>query len=112
MKKTEIARKIEAWMKRNKLHTDSRIYFGGKAWNYDSSGTKSIIEDVKATEYFQYGNDDTISLSFEGGLYRVMNYHWERPHLAELHTELFELLQSYGYYAELGNAWNLALYEV
>ena len=48
MKKYEIARKIEAWMKKNELQTDSRIYFGNKAWCYNSSGVKKVIEDIKA----------------------------------------------------------------
>ena len=110
MKKYEIARKIEAWMKKNELHTDSRIYFNGNAWDYNSRGEKSIVEDVKATDFFQYGNNDTISMSFEGGMYRVMNYFWERPNTNKLHNEFMDLIGGYGYYFELGNAWNLSLY--
>ena len=110
MKKYEIARKIEAWMKKNKLQTDSRIYFNGNAWNYNSSGVKSIVEDVKATDFFEYGNNDTISMSFEGGMYGVMNA-YDLPRCNELRDEFEDMLSAFGYYAELGNAWNLALYE-
>ena len=107
-----MARKIASWMRRNDLHTDSRIYFNDKAWDYDSSGNKTTLLDIKATDYFEYGNNDTISISFEGGLYRVMNYHWEGKGLGKLHKDFHDLVHSYGYYAELGNAWNLALYKI
>ena len=110
MKKYEIARKIEAWMKKNELQTDRRIYFGNKAWCYNSSGVKKIIEDIKATDIVEYGNNDTITMSFEGGMYRVVNYHWERPEMNKLYNEFMDLVGGYGYYFELGNAWNLALY--
>ena len=110
MKKYEIARKIEAWMKKNELQTDSRIYFGNKAWCYNSSGVKKIIEDIKATDIVEYGNNDTITMSFEGGMYRVVNYHWERPEMNKLYNEFMDLVGGYGYYHELGNAWNLSLY--
>ena len=111
MKKYEIARKIEAWMKKNELQTDSRIYFGNKAWCYNSSGVKTVIEDIKATDYVEYGNNDTITMSFEGGMYSAMNYWWEQPRMNKLHNEFMDLIGGYGYYHELGNAWNLSLYQ-
>jgi len=112
MKKVAIAKKIEQWMDSNNLLSDTRIYYSGKALDFDSSGKKTIIEDVLGSEYFEYSNDDTVSMSFEGGLYGVMNAHWENKRLGNLHTEFVNLLEGCGYYAELGNAWNLSLYKI
>ena len=43
-------------------------------------------------------------------MYRVVNYHWERPEMNKLYNEFMDLVGGYGYYFELGNAWNLSLY--
>ncbi len=111
MKKYEIATKIESWLKKNKLTGMVRIYFNNKCWCwYD--GRKKVIEDIKATEYFEYGNDDTISMSFEGELYEVLNYHCDDKRWERLEDEFTTLLNSYGYYFELGNAWNLSVYKI
>ena len=107
MKKYAIARKIEAFMKKYDLLTDSRIYFNKKCWEYGSNGNKTVLEDMVGSDYFRYANDDTISMSFEGGLYNVMNY---GPF--DVREAFQDMLAEYGYYAELGNAWNLALYEI
>jgi len=112
MNKTNIAKKIESWMKRNGLLTDTRIYFDNKAWNYDSSGNRSIIKDVKATDYFQYGNDDTVSMSFDGGgLHRVLECGWSTEHGRKLLGEFNDLIDSLGVWYERGNSWNLSIYE-
>ena len=107
MKKYAIAKKIESFMKKNDLLTDSRIYFNNKCWNYTGSGNKTVLEDIVGSQFFHYANDDTISMSFEGGLSRVMNHGpWE------LREAFQDLIGEYGYYAELGNHWNLALYKI
>jgi len=107
MRKYAIARKIEAFCKKYDLLTDTRIYFNKKCWDYSSSGNKTVLEDIVGSDYFDYANDDTISMSFEGGLYRVMNYG-----SFDVRDAFQDMLAEYGYYAELGNAWNLALYEI
>jgi hypothetical protein len=107
MKKYEIAKKIEAFCKKHDLLTDTRIYFNKKCWNYNSSGNKTVLEDIVGSDYFDYANDDTISMTFEGGLYHVMNYgSWD------VREAFQDMIAEYGYYAELGNAWNLALYKI
>ena len=107
MRKYEIAKKIEAFMKKHDLLTDTRIYFNKKCWDYNSSGNKTVLEDIVGSQFFHYANDDTISMSFEGGLYHVMNYgSWD------VREAFQDMLAEYDYYAELGNAWNLALYKI
>ena len=110
MKKVEMVRMIESWIKKNGLTRDVRIYFNNKCfcW-YD--GSKKIIEDIKGSDYFKYANDETISMSFEGPLHSVFNEHWCNKTYEALENEFDEFLEGYGYYYELGNAWNLSVYE-
>jgi hypothetical protein len=106
MKKVKIAKAIEAYLYKHDLNQDVRIYFSNKCWDYNSWGMKTIIEDIKASDYFEYANNDTISMSFEGGLYDVLNMHTG--------VALFNKwckLDFGGYYPELGNAWNLTFYK-
>lgn len=107
MNKSKVAKTIERFLKKHDLDSDVRIYFSGKCWDYDSSGNKTVIEDIKASEYFDYANDDTISMSFEGGLHDVLNMGYGGYEL----FEEFNALDFDGHFFELGNAWNLSFYE-
>lgn len=70
-------------------------------------GTETV-DDSDVADYFEYYNRDTLSMSFDGDIYDVFNYDLF-PSLLE---KFDKLLESYGLYYELGNAWNLALYEI
>ena len=106
MKKVKVAKTIERFIRKHKLDTDVRIYFSNKAWDYDSFGKKTILKDIKASDYFDYANDKTISMTFEGALYSALNmdYGYEL-------FEKFNDLDFDGHYFELGNAWNLAFFK-
>ena len=106
MKKTKVAKTIEKFIRKHELDSDVRIYFSNKCWDYDSSGRKTVIEDIKASDYFEYANDDTISMSFEGGLYDALNMTYGYGLFEE-----FNALDFDGHYFELGNAWNLSFCE-
>jgi len=119
-KQTEIARAIERWCykyaedRENNLYhplSDGRIYFNGKAWNYNSQGRKNVIEDIRASEYFEYADDALVNMTFEGRLYEILNYHWSEEWLGRLQSEFLELLEGFNCWYELGNAWNLTIYE-
>ena len=107
MKKYEVAKRIERFMKKYGLDYDVRIYFNNIAWDYDSSHNKTVMKDIKGSEYFEYANDDTISMSFEGQLFDALNMY-------DGYTlyEEFDDLDFDGHYFEMGNAWNLAFYPV
>jgi len=107
MKKMEIARKIVSWMRRNGLLTDTCIYFNNKRWLFDSNGNKTTEVDIDVEDYLEYGNKDTICMSFEGGLYNVLNYGYDSKRLDKLEQEFSAILKSYGHYYEMGHAWNL-----
>ncbi len=107
MKKTEIARKIETIFKKYGLG-DTRIYFNNKAWDYDSNGVKTIIEDIKGSDCNEYSNDDTITATFEGGVYMAFFDYRD----FSIEEELINMLEPYGYYYELGNQWNFTLHKI
>lgn len=114
------AKEIYDWCKKKHLWSDIIIYFNGKAWKSDEdwSGVKGKkigedlyeFEDRNPCDYFEYGNPNTLSMSFEGPLYDVLNgycYGWTR-----LEDEFLKLFEKHGYYYELGYAWSLSAYEI
>ncbi len=106
MKKVKIAKTIEKFLKKHDADYDVRIYFSNKCWDYNSAGKKTIINDIKASDYFEYANDDTISMSFEGHFYHIMNMTYSYDEFNEWCELDFD-----GYYMELGNAWNGSFYK-
>ena len=114
-----LAKEIYDWCVERHLWDDNIIYFNGKAWSTsarwgDVYGKKIGDElyeyvDKNPKDYFEYGNPDTLSMSFEGLLYDVLNGYWYGGRRQEEFSKIFE---KYGYYYELGNAWNLSAYEI
>ena len=102
-----LALDIESFIRKHELSSDLCIYFQGNKWCYDSYGKKTISKG-KASNSFEWANDKTLSMTFEGPFYDVM----EGYHGIELEQKFSKLLQKYGYYYERGNAWNLTLFEV
>ena len=49
-------------------------------------------------------------MSFEGPLYDVLNAYV--PGWVKKEDEFRKLFEKYGFYYELGNAWNLSAYEI
>jgi len=82
------------------------IYFDNK--RLEHLGDEWVLKEGYSPDtYFEYCNLDTLSMSFEGPFYEVINYG-----LCNSLLEKFDkLIASYGYYYELGNSWNLSLYE-
>lgn len=113
----KLAKEIYLYCRQNHLWGDNIIYFDGKAWSsYDEwSGVqgKEIApelyeyENRNPRDYFEYCNPDTLSMSFEGSLYDVLNYGF-----GTTEEKLQEIFGKYGLYFELGNAWNLSAYEL
>ena len=102
---------------------DCTIYANGKRWIYgykfsedysEMTLTEKVEDNIDVKEYLEYCNPDTISIAFDGSsLYEVMNYHntsVENPE--SLIAEFNALCKEYGLYFDLGNSWNLSLYEI
>jgi len=107
-KNKQMADAIKKWMLKNNVAGDTRIYFNGKCYSsvgYGKDAKYETLQNMKASNYFDYANDDTVAISFEGAFYDVMNYS-----MGKIRDSFDKLIESFGYYYELGNAWNLSLY--
>lgn len=102
-----IAYKILELLLEYDCSTDVVFYFEGKRL-IETDKDWVIEEGYLGSDYTEYANDDTLTMTFEGPFFEVMNYGTNY----ELYDKFDKLLQSFGYYYELGNAWNLALYEI
>ena len=115
----EMAREIISFCKEHELWEDCIVYFNGKAWSTFSewAGAKGRqveegvfeYEDKNPCDYFEYGNPETLSMSFEGPLYDVLNcYVGGWTVIEEAFSAIFE---KHGCYYEMGHAWNLSACE-
>ena len=115
----QLATDIFNWLREHELWMDVAIYFNGKCWatsNKDDTEfcyneNKYFEYEADPKNYFEYVREPNIlSMSFEGGLYEVLNgyvYGWIR-----LEEEFRKIFEKYGLYFELGNAWNLSCFEI
>jgi hypothetical protein len=111
---------IYEWCKKHDLWGDNIIYFDEKAWSSSSEWAgvkgKKIADDLYEYEnknpcdYFEYGNPETLSMSFEGSLNYILNGYMRRSY--ELEEQFIKLFKKYDLYYEMGHAWNLAAYEM
>jgi len=99
----KVVRNIELWLIKNDMCDNVRIYFNNEAWDYDNKGKKSFIKDIKGTDYFEYANNETISMSFEGSLYEALNMTY-----GSAMYDSFNKIDFDGMYYELGHSWNLS----
>lgn len=121
----KIALAIYEWCKSYDLWGDNIIYFDGHAisnswhWGFDScdevlseeeDAPLYFYEEKNPRDYFEYVNPETLSMSFEGDLYSVLNAYC--PGWTKLEDEFRKLIESFGYYYEMGHAWNLTLYKM
>lgn len=114
-----LANDIYNWCIKHELWGDNCIYFNGKAWaswnewhGEQGSQLNERLYEYKnrnPKEYFEYANTETLSMSFEGPLYRVLNAY--TPGWVKLESEFGKLFEKYGLYFELGHAWNLSAFE-
>lgn len=114
-----LAKDIYKWCVKKHLWGDNIIYFNGKAWSSfpEWSGIRGnqIAENLYEYEgknpkdYFEYANPNTLSMSFEGPLYHVLNANV--PGWVKLEQQFGKVFEKHGCYYELGNAWNLSVFE-
>lgn len=105
----KLANDLKEFIMKNRLNIDVRIYFNNKCYDWIVYLKEpNIIEDIKGSSFFEYANDETVSMSFEGDLYDIINY-GELPSILEGFESVFE---KHGFYYELGNAWNLSAYQI
>lgn len=106
-----LANEIIAFLEAYHIASDVSIYYNGNVvrsrTEYDSeynvTYTWEKTNDVDPHDYFEYAAyDHILSMSFEGGLYDLLNYSGGRKM-----DKFMKIFEKYGLYYELGNAWNL-----
>ena len=116
-KEEKLAKDIIEWLLSKGIFDDTFIYVNGKRYGtYDGEGhynygTDSwndvyVEDDMNPKDYFEWAGP-YLSMSFEGPLYDALNYSWEYEVYQKWEEELTDIFKKYGYYFELGNAWNL-----
>lgn len=115
----ELATEIFNWLNDHEMWVDTQIYFNGKCWStMNKNGTEFCYNErryfeyeAEPKDYFEYvAEPNILSMSFEGGLYSVLNgymHGW-----VKLEEEFRNIFEKYGVYFELGNAWNLSCYKI
>lgn len=110
----ELANEIIAFLKKHGLQDSVCIYYNNKRWRIKSEylgdgkfSEEEIIEDnMNPFDYFEYANEKHIlSMSFEGGLYDVLNYTFGKRE-----EQFLAIFEKYDLCYELGNSWNLTVY--
>ena len=109
-----LAGEIVAFLKAYDIADGVSIYYNGDVirskTEYKNNGEYSYswvkTENVDPHKYFEYAAyDHILSMSFEGGLYDVLNYSG-----GSKLDKFMKIFERYGLYYELGNAWNLTCY--
>lgn len=77
------------WLVINEIETDTKFY---------------SIEDWKERNE-DYLNDSLLVLIYEGGLHTILNFGGDT-------LEFDNLIESFGFYYEMGNSWNLGFYPI
>lgn len=119
-KAEKCALEIIEWMMSHNLWIDTCIYVNGKRYSdygddghyhYDNTWDCVFCEDnMNPKNYFDWAGD-FLSMSFEGDFYDIINYNLSINYCDSYMKEFDAILKKYGKYYELGNAWNLSLYD-
>lgn len=116
-----LAEEIKQFLKDHYIANAVSIYYNGAVyrsdavWKFDEDPDKddeyvvvwNKTEGVYPNQYFGYVNPKHIlSMSFEGGLYNLLN------NGSKLEDSFYDIFEKYGLYFELGHSWNLTAYPI
>lgn len=101
------ADEVALFIIKNNYGYDTRIYFNDICYEL-SNNEITVLRNIKPSDYFEYANNDTVSMSFEGPLYNAMNGYSS----SKIYNTIESIFNKYGYYMEMGNAWNIAVYDL
>lgn len=115
--KESLAADIRQWCLKHDLWQNIRIFFDGKMLSSDPCSLNGIIaetlsedlylhEGVNPADFFDYVNPETLSMAFGNPLYYIVNAYSVDFEILE--DEFQSLFIPYGYYYQLGDAWNLS----
>lgn len=113
----KLADEIRAWLLERELWQDVTIYFNGKAFStsdmlqrrFAYNNPNDLIEyEANPADYVEYNSPDSITMTFEGPLYDLINYRFNSRDYEEFEA----LFRRYGLYFEQGYAWSLSTAEM
>ena len=89
------------------------FYYDNKRAKVDGKTGKLVVEEgFDPRDYFEYCNENTVSLSFDGSpLYDILNGYAGSRLLEVLDEGIRMVVEPFGLFYELGNAWNLSFYD-
>lgn len=98
----KMANEIMKFLKKENMLSGTCIYYNNKRIN----DGKLEDDEFDPHDYFEYAAySHILSMSFDGEFYEMMNYSGGTKL-----SKFNKILDKYGVYYELGNAWNLTLY--
>lgn len=115
----KLAKEIRQFLLDNELWIDTTIYFNGMAYSTDDreghyfyNDPEHLVElkDEDPHRYVEYVGP-YLTMTFEGPFYDVMNGYLGK-YGYRLEEKFHDILKKYGLYCELGNAWNLSVYDI
>lgn len=110
----ELAQEIITFLEKRHLANSVSIYFNNKVMrdrgdydkDYNYIPKWETTENIDPHDYFEWAAyDHILSMSFEGDLYDVLNYSYDKRE-----EEFRAIFERHGLYYEFGNMWNLTVY--
>lgn len=101
------ARETAEFLAKNSANDDVSIYVDGKRYQVSDAGELIYDIDANPKDYFEYAGD-FMSMSFEGLLYDIINY----GGCPSIEEGLDRIFKRYDKFKELGNGWNMSLYDL
>jgi hypothetical protein len=111
-KENIVASLIEVF-KSYKVEDSVLFYYDNKRARVEPKTGKLVVEEgFNPRDYFDYCNENTISLSFEDSLlYEILNGYAGTFAYEKVNKGIRDVVDPYGLFYELGNAWNLSFYD-
>lgn len=115
----KLAKEIREFLLDRDMWIDTTIYFNGMAYSTDDRqghyyyNDREHLVELHEQDPHRYVNyvGPYLTMTFEGDFYDVMNgYMGKYGYMVQ--EKFLELCHEYGLYYELGNAWNLSLYDM
>lgn len=110
-KNEKLANDLKKLLIESDLIQDVRIYFNNKCYSSirleNGDYEFELLKDIKPSYYFEYANDKSVSLSFEGELYHILNYGQQD---LKFRIDFEKIFEDNNCFYEFGDAWNLTVY--
>ena len=102
-----LGKELMSWLIEDKeegYYLDLRLYFNGKAYEYEEKKEEWISrDDLIGSDYVDFYDDTTLAMTFEGGLHYIMNFGYG----SDSCDKFLSIFEKHGFYAELMTSWSI-----